>query len=194
MNEKELLEIIKREIEKYYSKEVKLGRVGKKAIGFTGNDIVLKTELEKGFNIEEGAEKIVVSEISLKDLAEISQGIYSNDESKKLLYSLLEGKELILAEEGIEWRKFTSAPLKLQERYKSYEKSLETYGVKILKRMEIRVYLEDRKNCFTGKLLDLRTLKNSLNNDGTIEVSAETTVTELAKEYAAVNNIKIIKR
>ena len=193
MNEQELLEIIKREIEKYYSKEIV--KSSKKAVGFAGNDTILKCELEKNFDIREEAEKIVVSEISLKDLAEISQGIYSGDESRKLLYSLLEGKELILAEEGIEWRKFTSAPLKLQEKYRSYEKSLEGYGVKILKRMEIREYLEERKNCFTGKLLDLRTLKNSFNkNDNMIEVSEETTITELAKEYAAVNNIKITKR
>ena len=193
MNENELLEIIKREIEKYYSKETV--KKNKKAIGFAGNDVILRTELEKNFDIKEEAEKIVVSEISLKDLAEISQGIYSSDESRKLLYSLLEGKELIFSEEGIEWRKFISAPLKLQEKYKEYEKNLEECGVKILKRMEIKEYLKDRKNCFTGKLLDLKTLKNNFNkNNNAIEVSAETTITELAKEYAAVNNIKITKR
>lgn len=193
MNENELLEIIKREIAKYYYKETV--KETKEAVGFAGNDIILRNELEKNFNIKEEAEKIVVSEISLKDLAEISQGIYSSDESRKLLYSLLEGKELILAEEGIEWRKFVSVPLKLQEKYKEYEKTLEDYGVKILKRMEIREYLENRRSCFTGKLLDLKTLKNNFNkSDNTIEVSAETTITELAKEYAAVNNIKIIKR
>lgn len=191
MNENELLEIIKREIEKYYSKKAE--KEIKTAIGFIGNDSILRGELEKSFNIREEAEKIVVSEITLKNLAEISQGIYSADESRKLLYHLLEGKELIVAEEGIEWRKFSAAPLKLQKKYKEYEKSLEEYGVKILKRMEIREYLQERKNYFTGKLLDLKALKSNLNKN-TIEVSRETTITELAKEYAAVNNIKITKR
>ena len=69
------------------------------------------------------------------------------------------------------------------------------YGIKILKRIEIREYLTGKKECYSGKVLDLRTLKNSISrNEEYIEVSAATTVTELAKEYAAMNNIKITKR
>lgn len=194
MNDRDLIEIIKREIEKYYSKESSLKEIGKKKIGFIGNDTVLKDELKRDFDIQEVAEKIVVSEIKIKDLAEISQGIYSSEESEKLLYNLLEGKELIVVEEGIEWRKFISAPLKLQERYRNYEKALESYGAKIMKRIEIKEYLEEKKNCFTEKLLDLKALKKNVNNNGTIEVSNETKITELAKEYAGANNIKIVKR
>lgn len=194
MSDQDLIEIIKREIEKYYSKESNLKEILKKKIGFIGNDIVLKDELKRNFDIQETGEKIVVSELGIKELAEISQGVYSSEESKKLLYNLLEGKELIVVEEGIEWRKFISAPFKLQERYRNYEKVLESYGTKIMKRIEIREYLEERKNCFTEKLLDLKALKKNINSNGTIEISNETKVTELAKEYAGANNIKIVKR
>ena len=189
MNEYELIEIIKREIEKYYLKtEVN----SKKAIGFLGKDMVLKDNLENIFKIEEAADKIVVSELNIKNLTEITQGTYSTDEGKNLLYYILEGKELIIVEEGIEWRNFTLIPPKLQEKYREYEKILETYGVKILKRIEIKEYLED---CYNGKVLDLRTLKNNFSsNEGFIEISTSTTVTELAKEYAAANNIRITKR
>ena len=94
MSDQDLIEIIKREIEKYYSKESNLKEILKKKIGFIGNDIVLKDELKRNFDIQETGEKIVVSELGIKELAEISQGVYSSEESKKFLYNLLEGKEL----------------------------------------------------------------------------------------------------
>ncbi|WP_130892166.1 hypothetical protein [Fusobacterium ulcerans] len=192
MNEYELIEIIKREIEKYY---LKTEANSKKTIGFLGKDMVLKDHLENIFKIEETADKIVVSELAIKNLAEITHGTYSTDEGKKLLYYILEGKELILAEEGIEWRSFPLIPPKLQEKYREYEKILEMYGVKILKRIEIKEYLEGKKDSYNGRVLDLRTLKNNFSrNEGYIEISTSTTVTELAKEYAAANNIKITKR
>lgn len=192
MNEYDLIEIIKKEIEKYY---IKTEINSKKIISFLGKDMVLKDNLENIFKIEEGADKIVVSELNIKNLTEVTQGTYSNNEGEKLLYYILEGKELIIVEEGIEWRNFPLIPPKLQEKYKEYEKILETYGVKILKRMEIREYLEGKKDCYNGKVLDLRTLKNSFSrNEGCIEISTSTTVTELAKEYAAANNIRITKR
>ncbi len=196
MNEHDLMEIIKREIEKYFLKE-ETGREidSKKAIGFLGKDMVLKNDLESIFNIEDEAEEIVVSELDVKDLVEISQGTYSSDKGKKILYNILEGKKMIFVEEGIEWRRFPFIPSRLQEKYRGYEKELELYDIKILKRIEIREYLEGKKECYNGKVLDLRTLKNNFDrNKGCIEVSTATTVTELAKEYAAINNIRITKR
>lgn len=196
MNEHELIEIIKREIEKYYLKSGIKNEVNlKKTIGFLGKDIILKNNLEEIFKIEETADEIVISELSIKELTEISQGTYSTDIGKKLLYNMLDGKKIILAKEGIEWRNFSLIPSKLQEKYKEYEKIIETYGIKILKRIEIREYLIGKKECYNGKVLDLRALKNSISrNEEYIEVSTSTMVTELAKEYAAMNNIKITKR
>ncbi|MEQ3306449.1 hypothetical protein AAA294_03070 [Fusobacterium varium] len=196
MIEHELIEIIKREIEKYYLKSGIKNEVNlKKTIGFLGKDIILKNNLEEIFKIEETADEIVISELSIKELTEISQGTYSTDIGKKLLYNMLDGKKIILAKEGIEWRNFSLIPSKLQEKYKEYEKIIETYGIKILKRIEIREYLIGKKECYNGKVLDLRALKNSISrNEEYIEVSTSTMVTELAKEYAAMNNIKITKR
>ncbi len=196
MNEHELIEIIKREIEKYYLKSGVKNEINlKKTIGFLGKDVILKNNLEEIFKIEETADEIVISELSIKELVEISQGTYSTDTGKKLLYNMLEGKKIILVKEGMEWRNFSFIPSKLQEKYEEYEKIIEMYGIKILKRIEIREYLIGKKECYSGKVLDLRTLKNSISrNEEYIEVSAATTVTELAKEYAAMNNIKITKR
>ena len=196
MNEYELIEIIKREIEKYYLKSGIKNEINlKKTIGFLGKDVILKNNLEEIFKIEETANEIVISELSIKELVEISQGTYSTDTGKKLLYNILEGKKIILVKEGIEWRSFPLIPPKLQEKYREYEKILEMYGVKILKRIEIKEYLEGKKDSYNGRVLDLRTLKNNFSrNEGYIEISTSTTVTELAKEYAAANNIKITKR
>lgn len=113
MNEHELIEIIKREIEKYYLKSGIKNEVNlKKTIGFLGKDIILKNNLEEIFKIEETADEIVISELSIKELNEISQGTYSTDIGKKLLYNILEGKRIILVKEGIEWRNFSLIPSK----------------------------------------------------------------------------------
>ena len=83
MNEHELIEIIKREIEKYYLKSGIKNEVNlKKTIGFLGKDIILKNNLEEIFKIEETADEIVISELSIKELNEISQGTYSTDIGK----------------------------------------------------------------------------------------------------------------
>lgn len=196
MNERDLIEIIKKEIEKYYSNfDGKNEKDHRKVIGFSGKDMILKNELEERFSVVEEANEMVISELDIKELFEISQGTYSTDRGKNLLHNILEGKKMILVQEGIEWRKYSSIPAKLQEKYREYEKGLETYGVKILKRIEIKQYLEGGKNYYSGKVLDLRSLRNSMKAEkGYIEISANTVVTDLAKEYATTNHIKVIKR
>ena len=74
-----------------------------------------------------------------------------------------------------------------------YEKFLMEYGVRIVKRIEIIDKLENKEQYYTGNVLDIKQLKSNIRNKK-IVISSKTKVTELASEYAQINDIKIIKR
>ena len=197
MNEKELLEIIKKEVMKYLAQkniEEKI-EVKKTSIQFIGADTILKNDIESVCDIAPKADKIVVSELGIKDMIDLSMGNYNSENSKDILFSILEGKEVIVSKEGIEWRKISTIPFKLQAKYEENEKELLNFGVKFIERMNIKSHLENKSNYFTDKILDMKTLRNNFGTSGSIvTVGKNTIVTELAKEYSMQNNIKIVKR
>ena len=197
MNEKELIEIIKREVMKCLAQRDESAEESEKTVGsvqFIGADAILKKDIETVCKIEETAEKIVVSELTIKEMVDLSMGNYNSENSKAILFSILEGKEVIVSKEGVEWRKISTIPSKLQEKYEKYENELLEFGVKIIERMNIKNHLENRTNYFTDKVLNLKMLRNGAGSGDSIRVSNATIVTDLAKEYARQNNIKIIKR
>lgn len=187
-NEKELIELILKEIKKQ-----KNSQNNKKNIEFIGNDEILKMELSKKFNISDYAETIIVSDICIRGFCELARGSYFNEVSEKILNSLLDGKEIILIEEGLTWKKKENIPLNLLNTYNSYLEKLISYGIKIVKKIEILDYFDKNKEFYDGKILDLRNIKKYI-NDKEIFVYQDTKITELALEYAKDHNIKIIKR
>ncbi|MEG0134990.1 MAG: hypothetical protein RR476_08725 [Cetobacterium sp.] len=194
MSEQELVDIIKKEVEKYLSGN-KSDENSKEKINFYGTDLILKQELEKKFIIEESANRVIVSEINIKNFVDLSLGTYSDEVGEKLLTYILSGKEIFIVEEGIEYRNYTDIPKKLLKKYEFYEKEILDYGIKIIKRVEVLENLKEKNRYFSGKLLDLKTLRKKYDeNKKIIELSKETTITDLAKEFAETNGIKIIKR
>lgn len=190
MDEAKLVEIIKKEIQKYYFLTTE-----KKSISILGNDSIIREELEKKFEISKTSKKIVVTDLDIKELVSLSQGSYSSEKAEEILNALLEGKDIFLIQEGIQWRKFKNIPLELENRYLSYEEQLKKYGVRLIKRLELLEELEEHKKYYNGKVLDVKQLKLNVNlAEKKIIVSNETKITELAKEYASINNIEIIKR
>lgn len=190
MNEAELIEIIKREIAKHYLLTEKSSD-----IYILGNDSIIKEELEKKFKISSESEKVIVTDLDINDLVNLSQGSYGTDRSKELLNILLEGKEIFLIEEGIYWRKFKSIPVELEKKYLEYEEQLKKYGMKIVRKLELLDELESKKKYYLGNVLDVKQLKLNVDSlEKKIIVSSKTKITELAKEYASINNIEIIKR
>lgn len=190
MDEAKLIEIIKREIAKHYLLTEKSSD-----IYILGNDSIIKEELEKKFKISSESEKVIVTDLDINDLVDLSQGSYGTDKSKELLNILLEGKEIFLIEEGIYWRKFKSIPVELEKKYLEYEEQLKKYGMKIVRKLELLDELESKKKYYLGNVLDVKQLKLNVDSlEKKIIVSSKTKITELAKEYASINNIEIIKR
>lgn len=195
MNETQLIELIKREIQKYYNQNHNLVAENKNTIFILGEDLILEEELKKKFTIDSSSEKVVVSQLSIKELASLSLGTYENEKSEKILEALLEGKEIFLIEDGMQWKNYKNIPKVLENKYLKDEEILKSYGMKIVKRLELIEELSEKQNYFTGRLLDLKQLKMNLDiSSKSITVSKDTKITELAKEYASINNIQIIKR
>lgn len=196
MDEKKLIEIIKNEVEKYFkeTKEIENVKTGEK-IHFLGTDMLLKEELSKKYIFDETADKLIISDIDIKNFVSLTEGTYSDELSEEILECILKGKEIYLIEEGIQWKIYPQIPLKLREKYENGLKFLMSCGIKVESRLNIVESLKEVGEFYTGKILTLSSLKKALGNRWKkIVISQETTVTSLAKDYADTNEIKIIKR
>lgn len=195
MNETQLIELIKREIQKYYNQNDNMVTENKNTIFILGDDLILEEELKKKFIISNSSKRVVISQLNINELVTLSLGTYENEKSKKILEAILERKEIFLIKDGIQWRNYKNIPKALENKYLKDEEILKSYGIKIVKRLELLEELSEKQNYFTGKLLDLKQLKVNLDiSSKSIIVSKDTKITELAKEYADINNIQIIKR
>lgn len=190
MNEQHLIELIKKEVSKYLTLE----NNQKKNIEIIGEDLLLKDELNKKFEISDRGDCLIVTTIGIKEMVALSQGTYNNDYCQKILESLLEGKQIFLIEEGIAWREYQKIPLPLKIIYEKHEKELEKYGIQISKRLDIQERLIKKSEYISEGILDLKKIKNKFNSSKVIELSRDVKVTELAKEFARENQIKLLKR
>nr|WP_307775487.1 hypothetical protein [uncultured Cetobacterium sp.] len=190
MVEKDLLEIIKKEVEKY----LKNTDVEKSTVKLIGNDELLKNEIEKKFDLCKNSKKIVITDLKIPELISLDIGTYTDEVSKEILNHILEGDKIFIIKEGIEWRKFKNIPEKLYKKYEASEKSLMEYGVKFINKIEILENLEENSeiNYFSQKVLNLRNIKKISGKK--IIISEKTIITQLAMDYIRENDIKVIKR
>lgn len=190
MNEQNLIELIKNEVSKYIKMENSLN----KNIEIIGEDLLLKDELSKKFKISDKAEYLIITTIGIKEMVALSQGTYESDYCEKILKGLLDGKKIFLIEEGIAWRAYKKIPLHLKVIYEKYEKEIEKYGIQISKRLEIQEKIIKKSQYVSEGILDLKKIKNEFNSSKVIEISKNVKITELAKEFARENEIKLLKR
>ncbi len=194
-----LKEIEKRENEKLpENKEV----ISKKSVvtAFLGNDEVLKDELknETSFmdNVKldstwedvrqnENKKVLVVSTLGINDLIDLSQG------RKSIITEFLfnEG-EVLLVEEGLEYKKYTK-PAALISLYDEYVKKVQEFGIKVVKRTEIKnTFGAKEKVYLKGLVTESRLRKLGLKNQ-ILEVDAKSKVTSLAMDYIKENSIEL---
>ncbi|MGX6591900.1 ethanolamine utilization protein [Cetobacterium ceti] len=192
MSEKELIEIIGREVKKYFSSKNSEESSPMKKLIFLGEDELLKNHLEKSFLLNESeGEKIILSTLSLKNLINLSMGNYSDEYEKSILEFLLQGKEIYVVREGLEYLKYPQGPSKLLNKYINSLKELENFGVKVFKRENIIDELLNTSIYYSEKVLNVNTLRKISKEK--IYVSKETLITDLGKEYIRENNISVIK-
>lgn len=190
-DENYIIELVKKELSKYLTDQ---GIDIKKEIYFLGDDNEIKEQLSQKFNFSENAKTLIVSQLSLKNLYNISNAIYENEYEEKIIKFLLENKEIIIIKEGIEYSKYENIPPMVQKKYEEYLEKIKSYGIKVENKDFYINSLTKKEEIYGKKLLDLNKLKE-LEAKGMRRIVVENSiVTSSAEEYAKEKNIEIIKR
>ena len=190
-NENYIIELVKKELSKYLTDQ---GIDIKKEVCFLGDDNEIKEQLSQKFNFSENAKTLIVSQLSIKNLYNISNAIYENEYEEKIIKFLLENKEIIIIREGIEYSKYENIPPMVQKKYEEYLEKIKSYGIKVENKDFYINSLTKKEEIYGKKLLDLNKLKE-LEAKGMRRIVVENSiVTSSAEEYAKEKNIEIIKR
>ena len=190
-DENYIIELVKKELSKYLTDQ---GIDVKKEVCFLGDDNEIKEQLSQKFNFSENTETLIVSQLSLKNLYNISNAIYENEYEEKIIKFLLESKEILIIKEGIEYSKYENIPLAVQKKYEEYLEKIKSYGIKVENKEFYINSLTKKEEVYSKKLLDLNKVKE-LEAKGTRRIVVENSiVTSSAEEYAKEKNIEIIKR
>ena len=191
LDENYIIELVKRELSRYLTDQ---GIEIKKEVCFLGDDNEIKEQLSQKFNFSENAKTLIVSQLSLKNLYNISNAIYENEYEEKIIKFLLENKEIIIINEGIEYSKYENIPPMVQKKYEEYLEKIKSYGIKVENKDFYINSLTQKEEVYGKKLLDLNKLKE-LEAKGMRRIIVENSiVTSSAEEYAKEKNIEIIKR
>lgn len=168
-------------------------------VSFLGKDNLLKDELKTYAKINDNidfktffeslekadSEKLVVSDLSIDELVDLSQG------RKNIVTEfLLNSKEVFLVEEGLEYKRYqkTEALIKV---YDGYLQNLKEFGVKVLKRVEIsKMFTKREEFSISGVITKDKLQKLSAENQKII-VKKGSKITSLADEYIKSNNIQL---
>ena len=190
-DENYIIELVKKELSRYLTDQ---GMEIKKEVCFLGDDHEIKEQLSQKFNFSENAKTLIVSQLSLKNLYNISNAIYENEYEEKIIKFLLENKEIIIIREGIEYSKYENIPPMVQKKYEEYLEKIKSYGIKVENKDFYINSLTKKEEIYGKKLLDLNKLKE-LEAKGMRRIVVENSiVTSSAEEYAKEKNIEIIKR
>ena len=208
MDTQKLIEVLAREVLKEIAKREneKLSEnneiISKKSVltVFLGNDEVLKDELKKETsfmeNIKldstweeigqcENKKRLVVSTLGINELIELSQGRKS-----VITEFLFNDGEVVLVEEGLEYKKYTK-PAALINLYDGYLDKVREFGIKVVKRTEVKnVFCTKEKVYLKGLVTEKRLRKLELKNQ-TLEVDAKSKITSLAMDYIKENSIEL---
>ena len=161
-------------------------------VSFLGKDNLLKDELKTYAKINDNidfktffeslekadSEKLVVSDLSIDELVDLSQG-------RKNIVT-----EFLLVEEGLEYKRYQK-PEVLIKVYDGYLQNLKEFGVKVLKRVEIsKMFTKREEFSISGVITKDKLQKLSAENQKII-VKKGSKITSLADEYIKSNNIQL---
>ena len=208
MDTQKLIEVLAREVLKEIAKREnqKLSEnneiISKKSVvtAFLGNDEVLKDELKKETsfmeNIKldstweeigqcENKKRLIVTTLGINELIELSQG------RKSIITEFLfNDGEVVLVEEGLEYKKYTK-PAALINLYDGYLDKVREFGTKVVKRTEVKnVFCTKEKVYLKGLITERRLRKQELKNQ-ILEVDAKSKITSLAMDYIKENSIEL---
>ena len=169
-------------------------------IDFLGDDEYLKNNLKEHVDIniienievpyineqKQSEEKtLVVSNLCLTNLLYVSQG-----KKNFIVEYLLNGGNVYLREEGLEYKKYTS-PKNLLKLYDEYTNKIKSFGVKIIKRDEITNILKNKENVYIKGVITESKLRELNIKNKRIVLKNNSQITSLAQDYIKQNNIEV---
>ena len=133
----------------------------------------------------ENKKVFVVSTLGINDLIDLSQG------RKSIMTEFLfNDSQVILVEEGLEYKKYTK-PAALINLYDEYLEKVKEFGIKVVKRTEVKnIFCAKEKVYLKGLITESRLRKLGLKNQ-MLEVDAKSKVTSLAMDYIKENSIEL---
>ena len=208
MDTQKLIEVLAREVLKEIAKNENENLsenneiISKKSIivAFLGNDEILKDELKKETSFVENVKLdskweaigqcenkkiLVVSTLGINELIELSQG------RKSIITEFLfnDGK-VVLVEEGLEYKKYTK-PAALINLYDEYVKKVQEFGIKVVKRTEVKNIFNAKEKVYLKGLITERRLRDSGLRNQMIVVDGKGKITSLAMDYIKENSIEL---
>jgi ethanolamine utilization protein len=145
MNYDKLVDLIVKEVYKKLEEANKNNVKHKTAviIGDIELDPITKANLDEEYRLISysnetlEADIAIVSKLSIKSMANIATLTGINEEENFIINMLLAGKKVYVLESGLEYRKYKStAPRALYNKYLSFEKDLEVYGIDVIEFLE----------------------------------------------------------
>ncbi|MGL4848643.1 MAG: TIGR02536 family ethanolamine utilization protein [Clostridium sp.] len=151
----------------------------------------------------EMAEALFLTNLSIRELSNLSLGMASSEIEEYILKYIMSGRDVYVLSDGMEYKEYKkTAPKLLYRKYVEDEESLVSYGVKLINHStEIekeknytteKASSEEKQITLTKKLIsesDLR--KPYINGVRDIIINKKTIITPLAKDYIRINNINI---
>lgn len=170
----------------------------------------------------EAFDYIIVPELSNKDLVNMALGAPKGGICEAIVDAILQGKNVMVLEEGICYRKFkNTANENFLNMFKGYEEKVLSFGVEILSAEDIVEYLESRSSNerMQNKAVEENESKNQekLDSNQEAEINAKVVsegnlerlwskgyknisvyeksiITPLAMDFIRINGINIIKK
>ena len=208
MDTQKLIEVLAREVLKEIAKKENENLsenneiISKKSIivAFLGNDEILKDELKKETSFVENVKLdstwevigqcenkkiLVVSTLGINELIELSQG------RKSIITEFLfNDSKVVLVEEGLEYKKYTK-PAALINLYDEYVKKVQEFGIKVVKRTEVKNIFNAKEKVYLKGLITERRLRDSGFRNQMIVVDGKGKITSLAMDYIKENSIEL---
>lgn len=139
MNYDKLVDLIVQEVYKKLQEGVKSTIKNKTAVVMGECDLVAigktleATYKVAAYNKDIKADIVVLSELTIKAMANLATLTGTNEEENFIITSLMEGKKVYILKDGMEYRKYkNTAPKALYNKYLEFENELKLYGINIV--------------------------------------------------------------
>ncbi len=146
---------------------------------------------------------IIVPSLSLNNLIDISFAREADEISSLVIKSFLNGLDVIVLEEGLEYRKYKeSSNEKFYKYIESIERRLETFGLEFISVVKLKDRLKAYRNeklsgpskeIINKKLITKKDVTDLIElGETTILINKNTIVTALARDYIEENEMELV--